>query len=78
MPLYDFQCEDCQATFEELVRSSEDTSAVRCAKCGSARVVRQLAIVAAGSARGSAQADSSGSPKPRPSGGCGSGCGCHH
>lgn len=59
MPLYDFVCCECDESFEELVKSSSDTALVRCARCGSARVERQLAAFAAGSSR-----QSSGQSKP--------------
>lgn len=34
MPLFDFHCADCDATFEELVRQGADAPA--CPGCGSA------------------------------------------
>jgi len=79
MPLYDFQCSDCRATFEELVKSAQAADAVRCAKCGSPRVERLIATFAAGTARspgGSASPGPSAAPR-RGGGGCGPGCGCH-
>ncbi len=44
MPLYDYVCQDCQASFELLVRSS--TQPV-CPKCGSARLDKQVSLPAA-------------------------------
>ena len=44
MPVYEFECEQCGARFEELV--AVDASAVPCAACGSARTKRLLSSVA--------------------------------
>lgn len=38
MPLYDFECKDCQHTFEEL--AFEDDDVIVCPKCGSAHTAR--------------------------------------
>jgi putative FmdB family regulatory protein len=46
MPLYEFQCADCQDDFEELVRSSVAVAEVKCPQCGSPRVRRKLSVVA--------------------------------
>lgn len=71
MPLYDFQCADCQATFDELVRSPNDESSVRCPKCGSSAVKRLLSSFALG--RGSSGGSSS---VPSSASGCrGGSCG---
>jgi putative FmdB family regulatory protein len=40
MPLYDFHCEACGSTFEELTRA--DAPAPPCPACGSADVQRKL------------------------------------
>lgn len=47
MPLYGFECEDCQEAFEELVASLSQVDEVTCPKCGSGRIARQLSLVAA-------------------------------
>lgn len=39
MPIFEFQCEECNAFFEELVR--EETVVV-CPQCGSSKVIKQL------------------------------------
>lgn len=79
MPLYDFLCEECKTTFEELLKTSLDVSQVRCSKCGSARVARQLGVFATSSGReGSSSSRVAPAMPARPAGGgCGSGCGCH-
>jgi putative FmdB family regulatory protein len=43
MPLYEFECEDCSARFEELVASS--AQAVACPRCHSSRARRLLSSV---------------------------------
>ncbi len=80
MPIFEYECEECEAVFQELLRGSENAPPVHCAKCGSARVVRLLSPFAAGSSQG--DVDSRGGfPRPRGGkgggGGCGPSCGCH-
>jgi len=43
VPIYEFECEECGACFEELVAA--DASSVACAACGSARTRRLLSNV---------------------------------
>ena len=43
MPIYEFECEECGARFEELVAA--DAVAVACAACGSTRSRRLLSNV---------------------------------
>lgn len=47
MPLYEYVCSDCHATFEKLVRSFGD--AVDCPSCRSSSVDKQLSTFAVGS-----------------------------
>jgi putative FmdB family regulatory protein len=47
MPLYGFECEDCQEEFEELVTSLSKVDEVTCPNCGGGNVTRQLSLVAA-------------------------------
>lgn len=44
VPIYEFECEECGARFDELVPSAG--TAVACLKCGSERVRRLLSTVA--------------------------------
>ena len=46
MPLYEFQCNDCQDEFEELVRSSSTVAEVKCPECGSRHVRRKVSLFA--------------------------------
>jgi putative FmdB family regulatory protein len=45
MPIYEFECEECGARFEELVASG-GTAASTCAECGSERTRRLYSEVA--------------------------------
>ncbi len=45
MPLYEYQCEPCDHTFETLIRGSGD--APHCPKCGSVEVAKLLSVPAA-------------------------------
>ncbi len=43
MPIYEFECEECGACFEELVAA--EAEAVACPECGSARTRRLMSSV---------------------------------
>jgi len=43
MPIYEFECEECGARFEELVAAGVD--GIDCAECGSARTRRLMSGV---------------------------------
>ncbi|HEX7616522.1 MAG TPA: zinc ribbon domain-containing protein [Thermoanaerobaculia bacterium] len=49
MPLYEFTCRKCGATFEELVAASLDTLGVTCPECGSEKVEKLVSRFASGS-----------------------------
>jgi putative FmdB family regulatory protein len=70
MPLYEYQCQDCNAQVELLIQSGQQP---KCPTCGSEQLSKLLSVVAAPTSR------DSGAPAsmPRPGGSCGSGCGCH-
>ena len=80
MPLLEFQCEECERTFEELVQNPLRIEGVSCGECGSHRVVKLFSAFASRSSSPS----EGGSPRRQSSpwsggGGCGCGtsCGCH-
>lgn len=79
MPLYDFQCTDCETTFEELVKSADSCGEVQCVRCGSKKVERLLSVFATGGGHSSGASGGSASPSRRKGvSGCGGGsCGCH-
>ncbi|MGQ9590018.1 MAG: FmdB family zinc ribbon protein [Planctomycetota bacterium] len=74
MPLYDFQCAECEATFDELVRSPSDEGSVRCPKCGSSAVKRLLSSFALGRGNSGGPSSSSSSASGCRGGSCGT-CG---
>lgn len=63
MPIFEYQCRDCGATFEKLVSSSQ--TVVSCASCAGTRVEKLLSVFAvAGSGTKSTAAE----PGPCPCG----------
>jgi putative FmdB family regulatory protein len=44
MPIYEFDCSECGARFDELVAG--EAAVVACPKCGSSRVSRRISTVA--------------------------------
>ena len=46
MPIFEFRCSECGASFEELVRSASATGEVLCPSCGSEQVVKQISTFA--------------------------------
>ena len=62
VPIYEYVCESCKQSFEQLVRSKRDESRLTCPACGHERIERRPSVFAA-------HARSSGVPLP--TGGCG-------
>ncbi len=52
MPLYEFTCEDCGATFEELVSAALDALGLTCPECGSEKVEKLVSRFASGGSGG--------------------------
>lgn len=48
MPLYEYACKACDAKFEQLVRTSERDSKIKCPECGSTKTARALSLVSVG------------------------------
>ena len=46
MPIYEYRCEQCGASFEVLQRVGEDGSHLRCPECGHEKVVKQFSAFA--------------------------------
>lgn len=73
MPLFEFQCSECNRSFEKLVFTSEDKEGIVCPTCSSSKVEIQLSAFGIGKTNGT--------PNPGPSsigggGCCGGSCGC--
>ncbi len=63
MPIYEFTCEACGKTFDELVPASRADASVPCPECGGKKTRKNLSTFAAGGSR------------PSPEGSGGAGCG---
>lgn len=61
MPLYEYRCDSCGRTFEELRPSSEADAVIECPSCESRRTARMLSTFAA----------SGGASSPKGGGACG-------
>lgn len=62
MPIYEYQCEQCDEHFEKLVRSSTKTDEITCPKCGSGLVRKALSLFGfAGGNKTSGSSSSAGS-----------------
>jgi putative FmdB family regulatory protein len=63
VPLYEYQCRQCESHFEQLVFNAR--SEVVCRECGSSDVVQMLSTFAVGNAAAKS------APEPGPCGSCG-------
>ena len=68
MPIYEYRCRACGASFEELRTADHADAPVACA-CGEADTVRLPSLIAPGAAGGEL---------PMAGGGCGGACACGH
>jgi putative FmdB family regulatory protein len=64
MPLYEFQCAECDREFEELVRASTAAAEVRCPECGGESVRRKVSLFASKVSGGAALASSAAACAP--------------
>ncbi len=46
MPLYDFNCRDCQQPFEKLVRNETEVATLTCPTCESPKIEKMLSLPA--------------------------------
>ena len=78
MPLYQFQCRDCEDTFEVRRSFAQATEPAAC-RCGSENTRKLLNAVAFSMGSGGASRSKPSIPLPMQGGGCcgGGGCGCH-
>lgn len=64
MPMYEYRCDACGRTFEELRSSSEADTTIECPSCQSLRTARQLSRFASGAgSSGSAKGGASCGPR---------------
>jgi putative FmdB family regulatory protein len=47
MPIYEYQCTDCQTTFEKLRPMSKADAPMSCSRCGSSHTSRAISLFAA-------------------------------
>ncbi|HVX85418.1 MAG TPA: zinc ribbon domain-containing protein [Phycisphaerae bacterium] len=71
MPIYEFHCDECDATFEQMTSMSQRDAKVKCPACGSKKTGRKLSVVAVGTAGASAGAASAGGHTHSSMCGCG-------
>ncbi len=50
MPIYEFYCEACEATFDNMTSMNARDQKVACPSCGSKKTGRKLSVVAVGAA----------------------------
>ncbi|HMD32609.1 MAG TPA: zinc ribbon domain-containing protein [Candidatus Acidoferrales bacterium] len=75
MPIYEYLCQDCAATYEHLVRSSAER--IACPKCGSNKKNLQFSVFASPKPNGSSS-DSAGTASAASACACTPrSCGCH-
>lgn len=48
MPIYEFHCEACEATFDHMTSMNARDEKVACPACGSKKTGRRLSVVAVG------------------------------
>jgi len=53
MPIFEFECSDCDREFEELIFNTSAVSEVKCPKCGSSKVSKKISMFASKAAGGS-------------------------
>ena len=77
MPIYEYRCEDCESSFETLVRPGHDEDA-QCPSCHGDHLNREMSVFAQhGGGDGASAAPITGGGMPRGGGGCcGGSCGC--
>jgi putative FmdB family regulatory protein len=63
MPIYEYQCQDCNTRFEKLVRRASETAELNCPSCGQKHIRQQYSTFSA-HAGGSASSRSEGPACP--------------
>jgi putative FmdB family regulatory protein len=73
MPIYEFKCSNCSIIFEQFVTLSHYSDKVKCPKCGSDEVKKQMSSFSSFTSGGNLGMGGSVPPMPSAGGGCGSG-----
>ena len=60
MPMYEYFCEACETSFDQMTTMSARDQKVACPKCGSRKTGRKLSVVGVGTSGGKSQAGASG------------------
>ena len=47
MPIYEYQCQDCNTRFEKLVRRASETAELNCPSCGQKHISQQYSTFSA-------------------------------
>jgi putative FmdB family regulatory protein len=77
MPIYEYHCDDCDNSFEALVRPGRPEDAA-CPQCHGAHLSREMSVFSSSAgASGYSAAASDFTPNRGGGGCCGGGCGCH-
>jgi putative FmdB family regulatory protein len=77
MPIYEYHCDNCDRSFETLVRPGHEEDA-QCPSCNGVRISREMSVFASGRGdNGEAGLSDTSSGIMRGGGCCGGSCGCH-
>jgi putative FmdB family regulatory protein len=76
MPIYEYHCDDCDNSFEALVRPGRPEDAA-CPQCHGAHLSREMSVFSSSAAGGYGASASDFTPSRGGGGCCGGGCGCH-
>ena len=60
MPIYEYACEACGESFEQLVRTMSGEHKVQCPKCASGKTRRALSVFAVATESGARESESAG------------------
>lgn len=75
MPIYEYQCQECNESFEVLVRTAANGDHVSCPSCAGEQVTKKFSAFATAIVN---QPSSSVGKGGNGFGSCGHSCGCHH
>jgi len=65
MPIFEYRCNECNCSFEDLIRNEKDIAALCCPKCGSKNIKKLVSV--AGLHKESSDSGSSSSSSSCPS-----------